>query len=114
MSEIQGGSRLPIEEERNGDMDVWKEKVQQDIQDLKNQQSRIDGKVSETRKEVLDLRMNDQRQDQEIENMKQTLTDIKEDTQWIRRKITGAIITTIITAAVGGVVAYAVSQILGG
>lgn len=102
------------EQERNGDMDVWKEKVQQDIQDLKNQHSRIDSKVSETRKEVLDLRMNDQRQDQEIENMKQTLTDIKEDTQWIRRKITGAIITTIITAAVGGVVAYAVSQILGG
>jgi len=93
------------------DMDVWKEKVQQDINELKNGQSQIKNDQTTLKDDVAALKMNDKLQDQEINTLKLTLSEIKEDTNWIRRKITGAIITATITAVVAGVIGIAISNI---
>lgn len=78
-------------------MEVWKENIQQDI--------------SRMRDDIRDLQMNDKLQDQEISTLKATLSEIKEDTNWIRRKITGAIITAVITAVVAGLIGIAIANI---
>lgn len=90
---------------------VWKDRIQQDINDLKNSQSRIEGSQSKMKDDIRDLQLSEQRQDQEIAYLKETLGEIKDDTNWIRRKITGALITAIITAVVGGVIGVAVANI---
>src|SRR5690625_6271442 len=90
------------------DMDVWKEKVQQDINELKHGQSQIKNDQTTLKDDVAALKMNDKLQDQEINTLKLTLSEIKEDTNWIRRKITGAIITATITAVVAGVIGIAI------
>ncbi|MFC2948515.1 hemolysin XhlA family protein [Virgibacillus sediminis] len=86
------------------DVDVWKEKIQQDINELKTNQNNL-------QTDVAALKMNDKLQDREISTIKETLSGIKEDTQWIRRKITGAVITAGITAIVGGVIGIAIANI---
>ncbi|MFD1066705.1 hemolysin XhlA family protein [Oceanobacillus locisalsi] len=97
---------MPDKEEM-GDMDAWKERMQQDVSELKSNYHLI-------KKDVEGLQRNDIRQDSQIESMQKTLSAIQDDTNWIRRKITGAIITAVITAVVGGIVGVAVSQIWGG
>lgn len=92
-------------------MDVWKERVQQDINDIKQRQQRNEGELTDIRSDVHKLQVSDQLQNQEINSLKETLSEIKSDTSWIRRKITGALITTVITAVVGGIIAFAISQI---
>jgi len=92
-------------------VDVWKDKVQQDINDLKSGYNRLDTNQSKIKDDIRDLQMSDKLQDQEISTLKATLTEIREDTQWIRRKITGAIITASITAVVGGIIAIAIAKL---
>lgn len=92
-------------------MDVWKDRVQQDLNDIKQRQQRNEGELSDIRSDVHKLQVSDQLQNQEINSLKETLSEIKSDTSWIRRKITGALITTVITAIVGGVIAFAISQV---
>ena len=92
-------------------MEMWKEGVQQDINDLKNKYSRLDQSNTRIKDDIRDLQMNDKLQDQEINTLKNTLTEIKEDTNWIRRKITGAIITATITAIVAGIIGIAIANI---
>lgn len=92
-------------------MDVWKEKVQQDINDLKNGQSQMKNDHITMKDDISALKTNDKLQDHEINTLKNTLNEIKEDTNWIRRKITGAIITATITAVVGGVIAVAITKL---
>lgn len=92
-------------------MDVWKEKVQQDINDLKNGQSQMKNDHITMKDDISALKTNDKLQDHEINTLKNTLNEIKEDTNWIRRKITGAIITATITAVVGGVIAIAITKL---
>lgn len=93
--------------EEMGDMDAWKERMQQDVSELKSNYHLM-------KKDVEGLQRNDIRQDGQIETMQQTLSAIQDDTNWIRRKITGAFITALITAVVAGVVGIAVSKIWGG
>lgn len=93
--------------EEMGDMDAWKEKVQQDINNLQQGQSQL-------KSDVTKLQINDQSQDLKITNLQETLSEIKGDTQWIRRKITSAFITALITALVAGMVGIAVTKIWGG
>lgn len=93
------------------EMDLWKNQIQQDISDLKNGQSRINNEQLKMKDDIRDLQMNDKLQDQEISTLKETLKEIRDDTQWIRRKITGAIITAIITAIVAGVIGIAIANI---
>lgn len=92
-------------------MELWKEGMQQDINDLKNKYSRLDQSNSRIKDDIRDLQMNDKLQDQEINTLKNTLSEIKEDTNWIRRKITGAIITATITAIVAGIIGIAIANI---
>lgn len=95
-------------------VDEWQNRVQQDINELKSGQSRLSATQAKIKDDVRDLQMSDKLQDQEINTLKATLSEIKEDTNWIRRKITGAIITAVITAVVGGIVGVAISKIYGG
>jgi hypothetical protein len=44
-------------------------------------------------------------QNQEISALKETLKTISDDTRWIRRMITKAVVGGTITAVVGGVIA---------
>ena len=87
-------------------MDIWRNGIQQDVNYLKSSHSKL-------KEDVADLKVNDKIQDQEINSLKVTLGEIKEDTQWIRRKITGALITAIISAVITGIVAIGISQIYG-
>ncbi|MEK4302386.1 hemolysin XhlA family protein [Oceanobacillus sp. FSL W8-0428] len=91
-------------QEEMGDMDAWKERMQQDVSELKSNYHLM-------RKDVEGLQRNDIRQDGQIETMQQTLSAIQDDTNWIRRKITGAFITALVTAVVAGVVGVAVANI---
>jgi len=93
------------------DMDVWQNRVQQDIADIRNEQSRFASEQITVKDAIRDLQFSDKLQDQEIKTLKESLTEIKADTTWIRRKITGAIITAAITAVVGGLIAVAIAKI---
>ncbi len=93
------------------DLDGWQNKVQQDINELKNNHSRIENNQSKMKDDIRDLQLSDKLQDQEISTLKATLSEIKEDTNWIRRKITGAIITAVVTAAVGGIIGIAITKL---
>jgi uncharacterized coiled-coil DUF342 family protein len=93
-------------------MEEWQNRVQQDINDLKNSQSRMDVSHAKVKDDIRDLQMSDKMQNQEINTLKENLTEIKDDTNWIRRKITGAIITATITAVVAGVIGVAIANIL--
>jgi predicted nucleic acid-binding Zn-ribbon protein len=96
------------------DMDVKMDRMQQDINDLKQGQSQLFSEKRKIEKDVHDLQLSDTLQNKEISGLKDTLSRIQDDTTWIRRRITGAIITATITAIVGGVLAIAISQIYGG
>lgn len=75
-------------------MDIWKDSIQKDIEQVKMQQELM-------KKEISDLQTKDALQDQQIESIKDSLKDIKGDTTWLRRAITNA----IIAATIGGAVA---------
>lgn len=95
-------------------MEVWKEHVMRDIQELKSDQKHIQSNQETMQKEIQELKVSDKLQDTKIRNIEATLTDIKSDTSWIRRKITGALITALITAVIAGVVGIAIANIFGG
>jgi len=80
------------------------DKVKEDIIDLKSD-------VKGLKSDVHRLQLNDTRQDNHIANLQSTLQQIQDDTNWIRRRITGALITALITAIVGGIVAIAIANI---
>ncbi len=44
-----------------------------------------------------------------LKDVKEDISSIKDDTKWLRRTITGAIITTIIGAILGGMIALALN-----
>lgn len=96
-----------------GDMELWRERVNQDITDLKNDYNQLNSKQLSIKDDIRDLQMSDKLQDQEIAMVKATLSEIKDDTNFIRRRITGAIITAIITAVCGGLVGVAIAAIYG-
>ncbi|MFA1821149.1 hemolysin XhlA family protein [Virgibacillus oceani] len=95
---------MPNQKEDVDTVDVWKEKVQQDINDLKQGQSQL-------KTDVDNLKLNDVKQDGKIISLQDTLRAIQDDTNWIRRKITGAFITALITAVVAGIVGIAIANI---
>ena len=89
------------------DVEAFKDQINKEISDLKSGQAQIKNDVDA-------LKLNDKLQDKEISNMQDTLKSIQDDTTWIRRKITSAIITATITAVIAGIVGYAISKIFGG
>lgn len=82
-------------------MDVWREKIQQDIVDLKDTQSEMGVVLQSAVEDISELKLNDKLQDKELESFKSTLDEIKDDTKWIRRTITSAFIVAIIGGLVG-------------
>src|SRR5699024_5723331 len=92
------------------DMDVWKDRVQQDINELKSNQNQFKSEQDKIKDDVSQLQISDQLQDKEISGLKDTLNRIQEDTTWIRRKITGAIITAVLTGIIGGAIALFFAQ----
>ena len=93
------------------DVDVWRESIQQDIADIKQKQQQNESTLSGVISDVHKLQVSDQLQNQEITSLKETLRQIQDDTSWIRRKITGALITATITAVVAGIVGVAIANI---
>lgn len=102
------------EDKELGDMDVWKEKVQQDITDIKNNQSQFANEQRSVKSDIEQLKTKDKLQDVEISNIKAALGEIKDDTNFIRRKITSAIISGIVGLVITGVAGYALSFFSGG
>lgn len=93
------------------EMEVWKERVSQDISDIKQRQRENENALSTVKSDIHKLQVTVQLQDKEISSLKETLSEIKEDTKWIRRRITGAIITAIVTATITGVIGIAIANI---
>src|SRR5690625_557262 len=95
------------------EMDAWKAKVTQDITELKHIQSQIKTTLEGMQTDIHQLQISEKLQDSEISNLKETLSEIKDDTNWIRRRITGAVITATITAVIGGLIGIAIAFIYG-
>lgn len=93
------------------EMDEWQNRVQQDITELKQDMSQVKANQTSFKADITKLEFSDQMQAQEISALKESLGEIKEDTNWIRRKITGAIITATITAVIAGVIGIAIANI---
>lgn len=74
-------------------MDIWKASVQKDIEEIKVEQN---GMKSDIRR----LQDNQLLHDQEIKSFRETLKEIKDDTKWLRRAITNALIVALIGGAV--------------
>lgn len=110
---MQVDGEKPLSDEEVVAMDVFKDKVTQDINELKQSQTYITSEHTKIKDDIRDLQVSDKLQDKEISSLKMTLTEIKDDTNWIRRRITGAVITAVITAVVGGLVAIAITFIYG-
>ncbi|WP_456280133.1 hemolysin XhlA family protein [Bacillus sp. K7] len=71
---------------------------QQDLTDIKGEHKALEQRVS-----VLE-RVSD-RQDQQIMTLNEKLNKIDENTTWIKRTITGAMITAVCTGIIGGAIA---------
>ncbi|KJJ42958.1 protein xhlA [Bacillus subtilis] len=71
---------------------------QQDLADMKGEQKALEQRVSALE------RVSD-RQDQQIMTLNEKLNKIEENTTWIKRTITGAIITAVCTGIIGGAIA---------
>ena len=95
-------------------MDDWRERMQSEVTTLKTDYQHLRNEQRSQAHAIQSLEVSHKLHDQEIKSLKEALTDIKSDTQWIRRKITGAIISAVATAAIGTIIAYAVSQLWGG
>ncbi|WP_246370330.1 hemolysin XhlA family protein [Mesobacillus zeae] len=87
-------------EAENVQIDPWKSGVQKDINDMKADIRRLQDK------QLL--------QDQTIQGIKDALTEIKEDTKWLKRTITNALISASIIALVGGAIAIVFDVFKGG
>lgn len=94
-----------------GEMEEWQNRMQQDITDLKSNYSHLNQEQTKQRDDIRDLQMSRTLQAQEIKTLRDDISEIKEDTNWIRRKITGAIITATITAVVAGIIGIAIANI---
>jgi len=69
------------------DMEEWKEKVTQDINDIRQRQRENETSLNAIRSDVHKLQVSDQLQDKEINSLKETLGEIKDDTNFIRNRM---------------------------
>ncbi|AIX06370.1 hemolysin XhlA family protein [Bacillus subtilis] len=79
--------------------------IQKEMAEFKLEQKSLERRVSS-------LERSSDRQDQQIMSLNEKLNKIEENTTWIKRTITGAIITAISTGIIGGAIAifYTVLQ----
>ena len=69
------------------EMEVWKEKVVQDINDIRQRQRENETTLTSLKSDVHKLQISDQLQDKEINSLKETLSEIKDDTNFIRNRM---------------------------
>ncbi|ARD55622.1 hemolysin XhlA family protein [Bacillus safensis] len=74
--------------------------IQKDMVDLKSSQKALEQRVNT-------LERNYDKHDQQIQSLNNQLNKIEENTTWIKRTITGAMITAVISGVIGGVIALA-------
>lgn len=79
--------------------------LQKEMAEFKIEQKSLERRVSS-------LERSSDRQDQQIMTLNEKLNKIEENTTWIKRTITGAIITAVCTGVIGGAIAifYTVLQ----
>ena len=82
---------MPTQQEVQVDVDIWKQTIQKDIVEMKDDIRKLQDK------QLL--------QDQTISNLQDTLREIKEDTKWLKRTITAALITAVCTGVISGAIA---------
>ena len=72
----------------------------------------MEQRVSNLESDMNDVKIRIAVAESDIKSVKKDVSDIKNDTNWIRRTITGAIITALCTGIIGGAIAvfYAVLQ----
>jgi DNA-binding transcriptional regulator GbsR (MarR family) len=93
-----GGSSMSEETEGMNFIEQTVQRQQREIDDTKSDIKQIKGEIGE-------LKTTTKMHDVSIDNITTTLDDIKEDTKWLRRTITKAFISTLITGLIGGVIA---------
>ncbi|MGV3267069.1 MULTISPECIES: hemolysin XhlA family protein [Cytobacillus] len=74
-------------------MDIWKQTIQRDLEELKKNDEKQQEEITKL-KQITDFHERD------IKDIKETLREIKDDTKWLRRSITNALIVAIISGAV--------------
>ncbi|MBO1515652.1 hemolysin XhlA family protein [Metabacillus bambusae] len=72
----------------------------------------IKGEIRDLKKDMTDIKSKSIRHDEQINSINRALDSIEDNTKWIRRTITGAIITATCTGVIGGAIAifYVVLQ----
>lgn len=65
----------------------------------------MEQRVSKLESDMNDVKIRIAVAESDIKSVKKDVSDIKNDTNWIRRTITGAIITAICTGIIGGAIA---------
>lgn len=100
--------------EGDANMDEWKERTQQDMNAIKNNQSQQNSEIINIKTDIVSLQTSEKLQDIEIANVKETMSEIRDDTRWIRRKITGAVIMSVVGLIITGVLGFIISQFLEG
>lgn len=70
-------------------MELWRERVNQDITDIKNDYNRLETNQLKIKDDIRDLQTSDKLQEMEIATLKSTLAEIKGDTRYIREKMDG-------------------------
>jgi predicted RNase H-like nuclease (RuvC/YqgF family) len=73
--------------------------------DIKLLEKELDSHKEKTSLEFASLKEKTIRHDEKISSIEKTLETINENTMWIKRKITGAFITAVITGIIGGAIA---------
>lgn len=73
--------------EEVADMEVWKERVSQDISDIKQRQRENENALSIVKQDIHKLQVAVQLQEEKIIALKETLSEIKDDTNFIRGRI---------------------------
>ncbi|WP_026584193.1 hemolysin XhlA family protein [Bacillus sp. J33] len=74
-------------------VDIWKQKIQNDLAELKENDEKQQSEINELRR-ITDFHERD------IKDIKDTLREIKDDTKWLRRSITNALIVALVGGAV--------------
>lgn len=69
------------------EMEVWKEKVTQDINDIRQRQRENETSLNTVKSDVHKLQVTTQLQDKEINTLKEALKEIKNDTSFIRERM---------------------------
>jgi len=94
------------------DVDILRDSLMRDVDEVKREQSSLKDENVKIWQEISGLKNKDEAQDREINFIKQSLEEIKEDTKWIKRTLTKAIISggvTGIVSVTAGVVVWLIT-----